>query len=431
MHICNICKIEFKYLSLLTRHSNKKKLCTISNTISNNISNNFSNTINNTNNTNNTINTNNTTSNIKLQHLDLEDIVKLFTNIINEKIISIQNTNNNNTNNNNNNIIDIQNNKIIKCKNCNKIFSSNSSLCNHKKLNRCKVKPISQQNKLTPITPIITPTIPEIITNTTTPIIPTTSNTLNNILNLNLTDSQINNTTNNIINNHITINAFGCESLEHITINQFKSLFNNFNELHKILYKLSSLVYIKNSSNMNFTKQNMNKNVVSYLDTDMEVKHISERDFIKEFEDNIKKLCIELFHIHKNDIKINDLIEYMKSFLMVYDNIQGTKTTHKELKEQLQSVMDFVFRNKDVNEIIKNITNDLQNNEILKEQLLNNNKNRIKDKQSRLNEFYYIPDIPHNKKNKNLNNIKTQATTENLQHIHQFQIDNDNENNID
>ena len=106
---------------------------------------------------------------------------------------------------------------------------------------------------------------------------------------------------------------------------------------------------------MNFTKNNMNKNIVTYLDRDMEVKNISERDFIKEFEDNIKKLFIELFHIYKDNLKYEDLLEYMKSFLLYYDTLQEKKINHIELKEQLKSIMDIVFRDEDVNEVIKNI----------------------------------------------------------------------------
>ena len=130
--------------------------------------------------------------------------------------------------------------------------------------------------------------------------------TLNDILGININDSdnnEINNITNNnpitnndnsitnnnnITNNIITINAFGCENLDNITTKQFTSVFKNFKHLHKMLYELGNIVY-KNNNNMNFTKNNMNKNIVTYLSRDMEVKQISEREFIKEFEENIKK----------------------------------------------------------------------------------------------------------------------------------------------
>jgi predicted ATP-dependent endonuclease of OLD family len=43
-------------------------------------------------------------------------------------------------------------------------------------------------------------------------------------------------------------------------------------------------------NNRNFTKNNLNKNIVTYLDRDMEIKQLSEKDFLKEFEENIKEL---------------------------------------------------------------------------------------------------------------------------------------------
>ena len=67
---------------------------------------------------------------------------------------------------------------------------------------------------------------------------------------------------------------------------------------------------------MNFTKNNMNKNIVTYLTKDMKFKTLSEREFVKEFEKNIRKLCIELFYIHKNNLSVKQLIDYMKSLLL-------------------------------------------------------------------------------------------------------------------
>ena len=72
----------------------------------------------------------------------------------------------------------------------------------------------------------------------------------------------------------------------------------------------------KNKKNINFCKNN---NIVSYLSKDMEIKYVSEEEFYKIFQDTIKKLCIELFHIHKNNISLEDLIEYMSSFLICFE----------------------------------------------------------------------------------------------------------------
>ena len=403
VHTCNTCKKDFKYESILKRHLAKKTPCSNSN---------INHTIIKDNNINIPIldnNTNNDLFNILSNKLSKTQIINMLISLINTNSNS-----NNNIINNDNNINDINNEKInnkYSCKNCNSFFYDRQGVYKHNKLGRCKGKQeiILEDN-----------IIPECKKKIGT--------TLNNILGININDSdniKINNNnnndnsiTNNITNNNpitniITINAFGCESLDHITTLQFKSLFKNFNHLHKILYKLSNLVYIKNSQNMNFTKNNMNKNIVTYLDCDMEVKQISEREFIKEFEENIKKLCIELFHIHKDDISLDNLIEYMKSFLLFYDTLQEKKINHIELKEQLKSIMDYVFRDEDINEVIRKIKVDLQNNKDLKSEYIKNNTSRLKIKNKRLNEYYSIPN-KDNTDNKNLNRIKETAIDKNI-----------------
>jgi hypothetical protein len=118
---------------------------------------------------------------------------------------------------------------------------------------------------------------------------------------------------NNITNN---INPFSLEDLDDITVTQFRSLFtNNFNNHYKIINNLGHLIY-KNKNNINFCRNN---NIVIYLSRDIEIKHIYEEEFYKIFKDNLKKLCIELFHIHKNDISLDDLTEYMQYFLLCFE----------------------------------------------------------------------------------------------------------------
>jgi len=118
---------------------------------------------------------------------------------------------------------------------------------------------------------------------------------------------------NNITNN---INPFSLEDLDDITVTQFRSLFtNNFNNHYKIINKLGYLIY-KNKNNINFCRNN---NIVIYLSRDIEIKHIYEEEFYKIYKGNLKKLCIELFHIHKNDISLDDLTEYMQYFLLCFE----------------------------------------------------------------------------------------------------------------
>jgi hypothetical protein len=408
VHICNNCNKDFKYESMLKRHLDRKTKC---------INNNLLNTTIQTN--NNIINPENNSSssifsilNNKLSKIEAINI--LITLISSNKNIIDKVDINNITNNDINNDIELNNKNIninkYNCKKCNKIYANRCSLYTHNRLNRCK----GQNNNIND----------QENTNNNK-----SGTTLNDILGININDSDNNiinnnpitnndnsitnnnnNITNNIpITNIITINAFGCESLDNITTKQFTSIFKNFNQLHKMLYELGNMIY-KNNNNMNFTKNNMNKNIVTYLSRDMEVKHISEREFIKDFEANIKKLCIELFHIHKNNISLDDLIEYMKSFLLFFDMLQENKINRIELKEQLKSIMDYVFRDENINEVIKQIHIDLQNNNI-REQNLKHNVPRLKDENVRLSEYYSLT----NKDKNNLCKVKDIAITKNIE----------------
>ena len=404
-HICSRCNKDFKYESILKRHINKKKQCTIE--IINNIDTNSKPIYNSTLNSN---------------ELYLKNIADLFTIFIST---ITNNNNNNNINNINNNLLNninninninnnknINNNNKIICKKCEIIFSSKSSLCNHNKNGRCK------GNKS--ITIPITETIIKPINNDSIiqePLIKK-GTTFNDLLGITISESDntvinnnSNNTTNNIntTNNYITINAFGCENIKHITIGEFKAAFNTIN-LTKILENLAELIYIKNVNNMNFTKQNTNKQIVTYLNDNMSIKRMSEKEFFKEFEKNIKKLCIELFYIYKDDLKHEDLIEYIKCFLLLNQSLFD-KTNYKILQNDLANVTDSLFRNKKIIDLINDIELNIETNDELKENYKRNNISRLKQIKIASNNYYLKnKDIEQNKDNKiNLNDVKNIA----------------------
>jgi hypothetical protein len=277
-HKCNKCNKEFKYLSYLKRHNENKNKCKINNIEIINesiIKNENINTVKSINesiikteNANNLENTNELISNNinSITEFNINNCINLFADIMKdmikninpietiEKLKLLQNLiiDNNSIDNNSidNNSIEnnlIENNpvencnelKVISnkiCKICDIKFTTKQALYNHNKLGRCKGKKENQDQLVQQ---------PQIIQNGLTFDDILNSNLDidnshdNNITNNNITNS--NNTTNNI---SITINAFGCESIEHITTRQFNSLFDNFSNLNKILYNLSSLVYI-------------------------------------------------------------------------------------------------------------------------------------------------------------------------------------------
>ena len=119
----------------------------------------------------------------------------------------------------------------------------------------------------------------------------------------------------------------------------------------------------------------------------------------------------------------------MKSFLLFYDILQEKKINHIELKEQLKSIMDIVFRDEDVNEVIKNIKLNLQNNNKVKNKNIKNNASRIKKQKIALNEYYNPPEN-NNEDNKNLYNLKNKAFKENIKDKKKYKnIDEDYEEN--
>jgi len=421
-HICANCNTEYKYASYLQRHMQRKNGC--NKNINNiNIQESKKSTMINT--ENETLQSNQIKSDM-FSIFNIFDIFKKFIDITKQKdkeeeyFELLNNYIKDNDINQKNELTQItiddkKNNKDFNkkynCDKCNNNFTSRQSIHRHNKLGRCKgikinEKIIEDKEKSSGLT------FNDII-NSNIDLSDSNNTTNNTIINGdNIVNNIINNNTNNIT---ININPFGCENLQHISIQDLLSIFKNFDQLNLILYKLSNLIYIKNNNNMNFTKNNMNKSIVTYLARDMEFKTLSEREFIKEFEKNIRKLCIELFYIHKNNLTVKELIECMKSLLLYYEMLSDTKSklNRIELKEQLKSIMDSVFRNEEIKVILKNVEKDLLNNPELKTKCKNNNVKRVKEQNKSLDEHDYKPK-EDNKDEKHLHRVKEKAFQENL-----------------
>lgn len=452
-NICIDCKKEFKYPSYLKKHISGKKIKCIKKQseealkiapMSNN----------NTEIPNLTTMTNSITTSNLLNANELTTIIanfmSLLTNAKSENATSFLNYIKNfksehqidKTNQNNIGLTqnETQTEHIYECQNCNYKFTHRQSLHRHTKLGKCKpnikqssvdllnnqINPLNQTRSLIDNSQMNRFSIDDILnfnnvedsiidntnidsSNNSTNIDNSNSNNNTNIDNSNTTNS---NNTNTIINIRQTsinyVNPFGCETLNHISIQDFKSIFNNYNS---IIQKLCEFIYINNQDNMNFYKNNKNKKFVSFLNSDLKINCIPENKFIKDLTTNIKELSIELFYMFRNELSIDELINYMKNLLMYERMAYDNKQISIDNKQTIETLMDMIFRNDEIKQTLKTIKDEMETNPELKTTSLNKIKFRLKTKALSLKDYKYIDENANN--DKCLKNIKNKAELSN------------------
>jgi len=269
-------------------------------------------------------------------------------------------------------------NKIdYKCGDCGKEFSHRQSRDRHIKLNICTMKLEATTEE------------PEaIITNTTGNILTDSTIQYSNVA----VDASItNNITNHITNiNNITlaVNPFGLESIEHITLKDFKYIFSDTSTL---MDKLCNLVFNRKLSNISFYKYNLNKQIISFLSKNMEIERIDEKDFVIQFKRLLEDTCILLFYQYREHLNKDELIKYMKKLVEYQDSIlyEGDNIMNKTTKSCILRLMDFAFRNKDIKHSIEKIIKDLKTNpeakKIIKKAIYAEEDKR----DDIINEYYY------------------------------------------
>ena len=357
-HICEICNKEFKFNCLLIRHTQGKRKCTPKSNIQ--------------------------SINLSIVHdkpidikTETEPIQKKDDKLLNlyEQFFGILSVvvKNKKSNININELLKLKDNifkdnidpiilnsedKKYSCIKCNTVFCNRQNLYRHNKLNRCKGTQLIKNTEMISsdnVNIINTSSIDQdsLINNSSNKKItfnelinPEINNTVNNTINLTIQ-------TNNNINFNIP-NAFGCESLDHITLNDFKIIFHNFNG---ILQKICSYVYTKNDSNKSFCKINQNKSVVTYLDKNLDVINVSESEFIEELKRNINNLAIEMFHIFKSKLTIDELVLYMRNLLLCQEPYKGinNKSSNIKLNKSLNAIVDSIFRDDEIKQVLLNI----------------------------------------------------------------------------
>ena len=426
-YICNKCNKDLKYSSHLKRHQSNKKDCSksiledmpntniVSTTITNinNNDNDKNNFINNDNDSlisffsNELSNFINGTQNVSERQKILNDVLNLF-----KKSTSSKKTDNTNADmpitteaTNTSNITDINsdyvnnNNKTIQhiCINCNKIYSDRQSLYRHKKLNRCKKvnKNIQSDTNLNDINNSRL-TFDNIIN----------SNLTLNTDNSNTTNNNSNNINSNNTNNSITINInpFKCESLEHITIEDFKIIYKYINNIDKLL---CYFIYKRNTDNISFYKNNINQDIVSFFNDKLEIQKMTDEQFIKELKNNIDDSKIELFYNFKNELSQDEILKYMTNMIVYHNNLINNEPAKKDYNDVLRAILDTAFRDKEKKILINNIIKQLNQQSNVKNNEQNKNKNIIKNKKQKLKEYDKKPDANNNDP-KNLYKLKTQ-----------------------
>jgi len=305
---------------------------------------------------------------------------------------------------------------LFKCYDCNKQFTYKQNLNKHIRLNRCK----SGNKEINDI--VDAENSNSINTNTTN----TNNNsriTFNDLIKLNNieqnnTVNQVNNV-NTVINNNvdnsnnlfaniaININAFGCESLEHISVNDFKYIFKDINN---IINKLCYHIFKRHIPNISFYKNNLNKKIVSYLNKNMEITKISEKQFILNLKYLLQDLCIELFYMFKDKLSNQELLKYMKN-LISHQNLisinNGKNVVSQEVTDAITNLLDDAFRNNDIKIAIEamiahiNSNKKIKNTVITKNKTINDNKVKIIKEYEKANQ--------NNKDSKNLYNLKIKA----------------------
>lgn len=237
-----------------------------------------------------------------------------------------------------------------KCGDCSMEFAHRQSHDRHIKFSRCSIKLETTSQE------------PDIIVN----------NTAGNILNDStiqysnvVVDASITNNITNHITNNITlgINPFGLESIEHITLKDFKYIFSDTSTL---MDKLCNLVFNRQLSNISFYKYNLNKQIISFLSKNMEIERIDEKDFVIQFKRLLEDTCILLFYQYRDHLNKDELINYMKKLVEYQDSIlydgDSNGMMNKITKSCILRLMDFAFRNKDIKYSIEKIIKDLKTN---------------------------------------------------------------------
>ena len=349
--ICKFCEKDFITKTRLKRHHSNKIKCNKKNNEDNKTKNNDNNE---SSNITNNINIESLRDQIKNSNLDIEEISLLIAYLEDYKNDILENT-----------LTD-----DITCDNCGKHFAHKQSLYKHIRLNRCKNKKPIQSGLGISLDDILNHSNDAKITNIVGD---------NNITNID--------NSRRINNFFINVNPLGLESIDHISIRDFKNIFTN---METIMDKLCYHIFNRHVPNISFYKNNLNKQIVSYLNKNLEIKLMDEKIFLNKLRDFLEDLCIQLFHNFRDQLSEDELIQYMRN-LVEYQNIVSSDYEHhitKNTKSSLSRLLDYAFRNKEIKMAIENLIKQLKCDIQAKTQLIKEHKCEDERRCLVSNEFY-------------------------------------------
>ena len=275
---------------------------------------------------------------------------------------------------------------IIKCDNCSKTFTRQSSYTRHQNTSSCR----RQENST--ILNSLTPDQIKIITNIIKqkPNTPNNNNTINNNINNiinnnnNSNNTIINNNNNNIINNNNTIiqliNPFGFEDVRTIPISEMKTILTSGSEAGIEIIKT---IYNK-IENKNFYKPNISRPEIACLNVDLKLTIYKSREFCDALFDRCITFLHHMLYLCKNEYSRNN-IKY------IYDNIEHIENTMRTeiYEKKLQNIIETEFINNNINnkDRIKKFIKEIKDNVDTKNNLLLQIKNTTTLKEDKNNEY--------------------------------------------
>jgi len=241
---------------------------------------------------------------------------------------------------------------IIKCSNCELIFTKMASLTRHNKESKCAKKIKENESKKTNeeyinqikhLDPKLAKKIEKLFKKekekekekeTKIELINNTTNNITNIENQNTINNIINNTNNTI--NILQINPFGLEDVREIPVSEMIMILNSGDNAGLHIIKA---IYSK-IENKNFYKPNISRSEIACLNEDFQLTIYKTREFADALFDRCLALLHHMLYICKNEITLNNIRS-------IYENIENIETTMRTeiYEKKLQNIIEAEVRN--------------------------------------------------------------------------------------